>query len=222
LRQKTPLDLERAREDVEWIDDDDLRDLESKSTFGASMLGLFTWGGGRLYLGDVPRGIAALVGLAVWATIGHWVPSSVGSLVFFAIGGASAAWSYKGARKVNKYIGTRNELMLRQAAGADGYRLLAGAALHDPSLAHALPKPKQSSGPLADLSDRLRKLAALRSSGVINDVELRERKLDILNEAAPGTQGELDDMMYALLPLRDEGVLSQDDFDFLKSVGGER
>ena len=222
LRPKTPADLDLARQQVDWIDEDDLRDVESKSPVGATLLGLFTWGGGRLYVGDMPRGIAGIVALIAWLTIGRYVPDAVGTLVYFLVGGGAAAYAYQGARRVNKLVATRNELMLRQGAGPEGYRLLAGAALIDPRLAADLPRQAPATGPHADLVVRLRKLAALRGSGVIDDVELRERKIDLLQEVAPASQGDLDDMMFALLPLRDEGVLLQEDFDFLKQVGGTK
>ncbi|MGE5185522.1 MAG: hypothetical protein ACM31C_25840, partial [Acidobacteriota bacterium] len=67
----------------------------------------------------------------------------------------------------------------------------------------------------------LRKLASLRKAGVIDDSEHRSRKIDVLSEAASAIpSAELEDLMFALLPLRTEGVLAGDDFEFMKQLGG--
>jgi hypothetical protein len=73
-----------------------------------------------------------------------------------------------------------------------------------------------------ELADQLRKLYALRAAGVISDVELRERKVDILAAVAPDDRAALDQLLYELLPLADEGVLESADFEFLKGASAGR
>jgi hypothetical protein len=218
VRPKTRADLERARDDIAWVDDDDLGELESKSRFGAALLGFFTWGGGRIYVGDVAKGIGGIGALIGWVALASVLPASLGPLVYMAGGTIGALWSNDGARKVNKFVGTRSELQLTQGAGPSGYRLLAGAAAVDPTLAAALPAfgPAPSS-PHAETVDKLRKLAALHQAGVINEAELKDRKIDLFTELGNKTS-DLDGLMYELLPLRNEGLLLAEDFEFLKQV----
>jgi hypothetical protein len=52
---------------------------------------------------------------------------------------------------------------------------------------------------------------------VINEAELKDRKVDLFTELGSKSH-DLDDLMYALLPLRGEGVLLAEDFEFLKQV----
>ena len=230
LRPNTPEDLERARDAIAWIDGDDLGDVESKSRLGAALLGLFTWGGGRIYAGDVTRGIGALVLLAGWASMSALLPEAVGTFGFLLGGGAAAAWSDRGARSVNTFVRTRDELALRAGPGAAAYQLLAGAIAADPSLASQLPvlpvlpvlAAPAPTGPHAEVLDQLRKLHAVRRAGVIDDTDHRDRKVDILGALAPASRAELDALLYVLLPLLDEGGLVQEDFEFLKQIGGMR
>lgn len=219
MQPKTRLDLERARDEIEWVDDKDLVELESKSRFGAMALGFFTWGGGRLYVGDVAKGVGGIGALIGWIALSSVFPAALGPLVYAAGGTVAALWSHDGARKVNRFVATRSELQLREGAGPAGYRLLAAAAAVDPGLAPALPSfaAPQATGAHAATVDRLRKLAALHQGGVINETELHERKIDLFTELG-NSSGDLDELLYALLPLRNEGVLSHDDFEFLKQV----
>lgn len=222
LRPRTTADLERAREEVEWLDDDDLREVESKSRLGALLLGLFTWGGGRIYLGDYLRGGAGVAALIAAAAL---LPAAIGPIVYMTLGAGAAAWSFHGARQVNRFVAVRDELQLRAGPDPSAYRLLTAAAAVDPTLAPAVPQialPQPLTGPHAAVVDRLRKLAALRRAGVINETELQDRKVDILNEVAPANTADLDDLLFALLPLGNEGVLTPDDFELLKQLGGDR
>jgi hypothetical protein len=232
LRSKTPADLQRARERVPWVDDEDLREVERKSPGGAAVLSFFTWGGGQLYVGDKGKGVALLVALFAWLAVGGILPGGVGSAIFCAVSVLSSVWSYRKAKDVNRFVGTRNEVMLRQGADPSAYRLLQEAAAVNPALAAAVPAPPMplltagappgpgQPAPHGELTARLRKLASLRQAGIITDAELRSRKIDILGEAAPASADALDDLLYALLPLADEGVLDSDDFEFLKQLGG--
>lgn len=233
LRSKTPADLQRARERVPWVDDDDLREVERKSGFAAVALSFFTWGGGHLYVGDVKAGGALIAALIAWiAASGALGP--VAPAIFLVVSVLSSVWNVRKVQDVNRFVGTRNEVLLRHGADPTGYRLLHEAAAVNPVLAGALPPaptplltagahPGMGAGhasPHAELAARLRKVASLRQAGIISDAELRGRKIDILSEAAPTSADELDELLYALLPLSDEGVLDTDDFDFLKQLGG--
>jgi hypothetical protein len=225
LRPKTHADLERAREKIDWVDDDDLGELESKSRPGAALLGLFTWGGGRVYLGDLPKGLGMIGLLIAWLAIAPFFPAALGPLVYMLVGAGSSMWSYQGARAVNRFVSTRTDLQLRAGPDPSAYRLLAAAASVNPNLApppQLAAPPAPAAGPYAELIDRLRKIAQLRRSGVLHETEVRDRKIDLLSAAAPPTRAELDELLYALLPLGDEGVLDSEDFEFLKQVGGNR
>lgn len=229
LVRKTPADLERARSRVGWIDDDDLDDLESKSLPGATLLALFTWGGGRLYLRDIPRGAGLLVMLVAWLSVSSALPAALGPLVYWMVGGAAAWWTYRDARAINRLVATRSELALRQGPDPSAYRLLASAAAVNPALAGAVPQlpalaPSDAppAGPHAEVVDRLRKIAALVRAGVLHPTEARARKIDVLEAAAPATTAALDELLFALLPLGKEGVLDAEDFELLKQLGGGR
>jgi hypothetical protein len=222
LGPRTAADLSRAREEIEWVVDDDLRDLESKSTPGATALGLFTWGGSHLYLGELRAGIAGIAALGAWIAVAPMVPTGLGALGYWLVGAASALWSFRRARAVNRFVGVRNELRLYQGPDPSTYRLLAAAAVANPTLASALPAlpaPPPPSAAHAGLIEQLRKLAALHRAGVLHDTELRDRKVDLFTEAAPATRAELDDLLYALLPLAAEGALLAEDFEFVKQIG---
>ena len=225
LRPKTPADLERARARIDWIEDDDLAEVESKSPVGAALLGFFTWGGGRVYLRDLPKGLGLIGLLIAWTALAPLLPAVLGPLVYTLVGIGGAAWSYRGAREINRFVSTRTELQLRAGPDPSAYRLLAAAATVNPNLqlppaltAQAAP----ATGPYAELIDRLRKVAQLRRAGVLHETEVRDRKIDLLEAAAPATRAELDELLFALLPLGDEGVLDAEDFEFLKQVGGNR
>ncbi len=233
LPAKTRQDLELARREIGWIDDHHLRDLESRSPVGAALLGLFTWGGGRIFTGDTIRGIGAIGLLVCWVVLGSVLPGSLAAAGYWLGGALAAAWSVQGARSVNRFCAIRNELLLTERAGGEHQHLLAGAVAVQPALAAAVPAPAPAqpaapapapaTGPYAVLIDRLRKLASLRKAGVIVDAEHRSRKIDVLAEAASAVgAAELEDLMFALLPLRDEGVLLAEDFDLMKQLGGDR
>ncbi len=218
MTPKTRLDLERDREDIAWVDDRDLSEVESKSRLGAAILGFFTWGGGRLYVGDVGKGVAAVGALFGWVALSSVLPAALGPLVYAAGGTIGALWANEGARRLNRFVTTRSALQLREGAGPAGYRLLASAATVDPSLAQSVPVfGAGPTGPHASTVDRLRKLSALHQAGVINEAELRDRKVDLFTELSASSP-DVDELMYALLPLRQEGVLVTEDFEFLKQV----
>ncbi len=224
LVRKTTVDLERARDRLPWLDDDDLDDLEPRSAFGAAVLGVFTWGGGRLYVGDHLRGAVGILALIAWIALSSVMPDVVGSLVWIFGGTAGALWAHRGARDVNRYVRTRTELALTQGPSPAAYRLLAAHAAVTPSLEASVPAVPTAPAPSArhqPLVDELRKLEALRVAGLLATPEVRDRKIDLFTAAAPASRAELDDLLYALMPLRGEGAIDDDDVAFVKQLGGE-
>lgn len=221
-RSKTTADLERVRRQISWVEEDDLDEVEARSTWGATLLGLFTWGGGRLMVGDRKAGILGLAALVGWIAAGQVVPSTIGALVYWVTGAGFAAWSYDGSRKVRRFEKVRNLLAMQAGPDPSAYRLLAAASAADPTLATALPNLSPAggaaTGPYAPLIEKLRQLEALHRSGVLSDAELGERKVDLFAGNPPGSRAELDELLFALLPLRDEGVINDEDIAFLKGV----
>ncbi|MGE5185247.1 MAG: hypothetical protein ACM31C_24425, partial [Acidobacteriota bacterium] len=134
LPTKTRQDLEIARREIEWIDDHDLRDLESKSQVGAALLGLFTWGGGRILTGDLVRGIGAVGALIVWLALGSVLPGGLIAAGYWIGGALGAAWSVQGTRAVNRFCAIRNELLLSERPGGEHQHLLVGAVAVQPAL----------------------------------------------------------------------------------------
>lgn len=222
-RSKTTADLERAREKLTWVEDDDLDEVESRSTWGATILGLFTWGGGRLMVGDRKGGILGIAALIGLIASGSVVPEAVQVATYWLVGGGFAAWAYDGSRKVRRFEKVRNALALQSGPDPSAYRLLAAASAVDPTLAPALPvlhsaAAAPATGPHAALLDKLRQLSTLHRSGVLSDAELSERKVDLFAGSPPANRGELDELLFALLPLRDEGAITDEDIAFLKGV----
>ncbi len=179
------------------------------------------------------------------------LPGGLGGIAWAVGSVLSSISSYRKAKRINKFVATRTEVMLNQGGvGPSGYRLLEAAATSAPSVAAglapghpppmALPAPASpgpggqapqlpgygpghaphAGGPYAETGDRLRKLAELYRAGVIDDTQLRDRKVEVLSAAVPADRGQFDDLMYALLPLVDEAILDNEDIHFLKQLGG--
>ena len=72
---------------------------------------------------------------------------------------------------------------------------------------------------LGSRTDRLRKLADLRVSGVLDDAEHRERKVDVLGELANAAPQGREDILHELLALRAQGVVDDEDIQFVKELG---
>lgn len=222
-RSKTTADLERAREKLSWVEDEDLDEVEARSTWGATILGLFTWGGGRLMVGDRKSGLLGIFALIGLIASGGVIPSEIQALAYWVGGAGFAAWSYDGSRKVRRFEKLKNALALQSGPDPSAYRLLAAASAADPSLAAAMPvlpaaSAAPASGPHAALIEKLRQLSTLHQSGVLSDAELGERKVDLFANNPPNSRTELDELLFALLPLRDEGAITDEDISFLKGV----
>jgi hypothetical protein len=65
----------------------------------------------------------------------------------------------------------------------------------------------------------LRKLADLRAAGVLSDVEHRERKIEVLGDLVNTSPGGREDILHDLLALRVQGVLEDEDIQFVKELG---
>lgn len=101
--------------------------------------------------------------------------------------------------------------------------MAAGAERHSKvvQLPPAAPLPiAETSSPAAALSVRLQELAALRKSSVIDDDEYRARRLDAIGELRGMDTEQIENVLYDLLPLIDQGYLSREDIDFIKRLGG--
>lgn len=235
LRPRTPADLQQAREKIPWVDDDDLRDLERKSAPGTAALGFMTWGGGHLYLGEVLKGGGLLAGLVAWLSVGDFLPYGLGTLGYLLAGSVSAVLCWRKTRALNRFVAVRNEVLLAHGPDPAGLRLLAAAAAVDPTalseleraqkyLPHRATTEPAQPPPMKypELTERLRKLAALRAARVIDENEYGERKVDLLAAHPPATRPELDDLLFELLPLVNEAILSAEDLEFVKRIGSAK
>jgi hypothetical protein len=202
VKKKTSADLERARDAISWIGDEELDEVKPRSPAAAATLGFFTWGGGLVYTGDHWRGAGLIGALVGWVALADVLVDPIGPLGFVIGGTISALLSFRRAKALRRFVATRR-------------------ALEEKPPPKALPAPA-GPGKHGELVERLRKAAALRAGGVIGDGELRERKVDLLAAAAPAGRAELDELLFELMPLADEGVLDEEDFDFVKRLGGVR
>jgi hypothetical protein len=180
------------------------------------------------------RGAAMITGMlgAIIALAGV-LPEAIPILVVGSSLG-SAVDAARRARRINRFARVRSQLALTASGDPAHYRLLASAASVAPTLsgtvpalAPTLPTPALPPGPAATgkhavLVERLQKISSLARSKVISEHELRERKVDLLEEAAPENRDALDEMLFELLPLVDQGLLDQADIDFLKQLAGHR
>ena len=240
-----PSPVEKARADVDWLDDDDAALVESKDTAAAVGLALISGGGGHFYTGDHVTGIGLTVAAVAALVLGPiFLPISVAFAPFLAVVVGSAVAAAKNAKKINKYVVQRRRHEKESAPHPQAYKLLHAmsrvdaraaqqvAAMANSGAAHALvphpptsPTPPgsaavQSPSPHSELIDKLRKLVHLRDAGVISELEHRERKIDVLATVASGaSRDEVDELLFEVLPLIKEGTLTDEDVEFVKSLG---
>jgi hypothetical protein len=87
--------------------------------------------------------------------------------------------------------------------------------------APAAPLPANVAGiDIGALRERLSQLAALRANGVIDETEHRERRVDTLSVLQGLDRDEMDQVLFHLLPMINEGYLSSEDVELLKRMGG--
>lgn len=221
--------VQRTREQLDWVEEDDLLLLQDKEPAAAGLLSLLTGGGGQIYVGDYRAGIgltAAGLGTfvcAVAVTPVAWLP-------LLGLGVASGIGAWRKARAINRYLAARRAHADLAAPQPPGYRLLAAMSAVEPGpvprpglpAPAGPPQPPSQPGAYQEILDRLRKLAAIRAAGAIAEHEHRSRKVDILSRACDDIgRDELDDLLYALLPLLQEGAMDDEDIDLVKQLGGE-
>jgi hypothetical protein len=205
--------LDKARAELEWLDDEDAAVIGVKDPASAVGLSLITGGGGHFYIGDNVTGygltlaaLATLIGGSF--LLGPWLTAVL--LLGVLVG--SAALVVGKVKKVNRYVVARNQ---QEAA-------IAGHPAH--KLLHAVQEvdaPAQPAGPQPHdpLVDRLRKLMHLRDANVISEIEHAERKVDLLTAEAEGaSRDQIDELLFELLPLLREGTITEQDVEFLKSL----
>jgi hypothetical protein len=238
----TTKELRDAQAALTWVPDEDLAELDRLSRHGAAALSCFVGGAGQLYTANYLVGGLALaanvgfivlgfvVGLPSWG----WVPGVIGGI-------ALAPRAHRDARAINRYVNAR-EAERRQSNSGPApavYRLLAAASSVDPKAvaeygqlqagvraaaqagapSAAAAAPSHGAGPHGAVVAKLRQSAKLHASGMLDASEFADRKIALFSEVAPATRDELDDMLDALLPLFEEGVISHDDVAFLKTMG---
>lgn len=238
VRYQGPSAVQRTRERLAWVSDDDLPLLQDRQSGLAGLLSLVTGGGGQLYVGDHRKGLgltAAAAGsflAAVSLTSVAWAP-------FLAIGAISAIDAWRKARAINRHLAARRAEHVQAGPHPAAYRLLAAMSAADPAAARdaaaagmappapaapaaaAAPATAAAPSPHRELLERLHKLATIRAAGAMAEHEHRARKIDLLSRACDGLDRDaLDDLLYELLPLRDSGVIADEDIQLVKDLGG--
>lgn len=218
-------EVQQLRTELSWVNDADLRSLEESSPGAAWALSLAFGGGGQIYNGDTRRGVALIFAwFSSFLAVGVWEPMMVVMLAISVVGSVNA---FRQARAANRYLAARAELQ-RHSAGqqaAMNYQMVpaqmvpAGFAQYPPTQVLA---PAAPDSPTVTMKRRLERLAVLRASGVIDEVEHRERRLEILSELAQLGLDNVDDLLFELLPLIQAGTITREDVDFVKKLGGRR
>jgi hypothetical protein len=190
-------------------------------------LSFFFGGGGQVYVRDYKTG-AALIAADLAALI--LLPGFLAPLGWLAIGVVSSILATRQALAVNRHVTRR--VLAQQEAGPDPatYRLLAAQSRANPHAAYeaaqmreagVLPTVDPAAGPstMGAVTERLRKLADLRGSGVLDAAEHRERKIEVLGSLAEEGPAHREDILHELLGLRAQGVVDDDDIRFVKEMG---
>ena len=231
--------VQRTREQLEWVEEDDLLLLQDKEPAAAGLLSLFTGGGGQLYVGDYRAG-AGLTAAGLGTFVCAVAVTPIAWLPLLGLGVASGIGAWRKARAINRYLAARRAHADVAAPHPPGYRLLAAMSAREPGPGHSGPAPSMPATPGVpgpstpapagpplpaahqEAIDRLRKLAAIRAAGAIAEHEHRARKVDILSKVCDDLERDaLDDLLYALLPLLQEGAIEDEDIDLVKQLGGE-
>jgi TM2 domain-containing membrane protein YozV len=224
LRQSAlSAEIERLRADIAWVNDADLRSLEPANPGGAWALSLLFGGGGQVMNGDVARG-AGLIALWIGTfVLSGWLgPIALWLTLAVMVGGSVHAFTQ--ARAINRYLAARAEQHQLEAGVPSALRLVQamgfGGAMV-PVAAHAAPLGTAGvAGPLVQVRMRLEKLKVLRNSGVIDDAEHREQRIEVLSELVEVGRERLDEVLYELLPLIQQGTITREDVEFVKRMGG--
>jgi hypothetical protein len=233
-------EYDNARSRLKWVEDEDLSTQERREPVLSGILSFFTLGGGQLYNGQTKKGIGlvALWGLSMLVCIAADAPPAH----MMALGPIAAILASWRAKQVNRFVKARHAFELEEArlgtraaltsaskslpaAQAQPMALPLAAGAEQQAKVVQLPPAAllpiaETSSPAAGLGVRLQKLAALRKSSVIDDDEYRARRLDAVAELKGLDTEEIENVLYDLLPLIDQGYLSREDIDFIKRLGG--
>jgi hypothetical protein len=183
-----------------WLSERDRHEIEHVEPPAAWALSFFFGGGGQLLVHDYRKGAALLLADILAVAL---LPALPGFLAWLAIGTVSSIVAVRQAQAVNRYTTAR---ILGQRAAQ--HAILSRAVVEPPPMTA-----------LADRADRLRKLADLRSAGVLSAIEHRERKVEILSELTGLTVSHREDLLHELLALRVQGVVDDEDVLFVKDLG---
>lgn len=219
-RSAQEAELEQARGELTWVGDDALIELEEVSPAGAAALSFFLGGAGQLYVRDWVRGGAFV---ALWVLlltlVGYGIPGASAVMLIGCVG--SALHAFREAEQVNTYLEAKRAFYRDSSVPASMQLLKAmgrAPAMLPPPETQASEEAAPPDSPVGQIRERLRKQAVLRNKGIIEATEYQNRKVDTLTEILEIDE-PLEDILFALLPLVEEGVLTQEDVSFIKEIG---
>lgn len=230
LGTSAAVEAREHRRALTWIKDADLRTLVTSEPNSAWALSMFTGGGGQLLVGQYLLGAGLIA--ADLLLLYLWWPA------FFILGAVSSVLAFRSARAINRYTAARDAQIENSGPGPSEYGLLSAMQANNPHAlvdAHAAaqagwqggatpaPAPTQATVAGIDieaLRERLAQLAALHANKVIDAAEYRERRIDVLSLLKGLDRDEMDQVLFHLLAMINEGYLSEEDVELLKRMGG--
>jgi hypothetical protein len=220
--------LTRTRQKIGWVHDDYLGALDYKEPAVSGSLSFFTGGIGHMYNRKWATGAALFV---TSMTALFALPAGFGVLAWAGIGAVSAGYSVRDTRRINRFVTAKRQHEREHGPDPSSYRLLSALSKRDPYAAMdgdrmqqspgaqaIAQQPARAPGPFESVKNRLRQIKTLYEGGMINDVEYRDRKIDVFSGFSASTREELDALLYELMPLLEEGALTREDVDFLKQL----
>ena len=151
------------------------------------------------------------------------LPAGLGLLPLAGVIGWGALGAWQQARTINRFLRNSRAAEAERSGTPLAYQLLASmASAQGPGAMAAVHQTKApaATGEYDELVLRLKKLASIKASDVIGASEHRSRKIDVLSGVATGLDaGETETLLFALLPLLDAQVLSEEDLQFVKELG---
>lgn len=210
-----------SRQELSWVRSERLPHMEYRELSTAIALGAISGGGGFLYTGDTSKGLGGLAAALGALVIAPVVPLGLGIVPIALVAAWGALGAYRQAKAINRFLFNQQMAGAEQSGLPMAHGLLASMpARLAPTPFHAQPTAEAAETEHAELLARLRKLASIRASGVIDDNEHRERKIDVLSDVATGLDASAtESLLFALLPLLDAGALLEEDLQFVKELG---
>lgn len=213
-----------SRQELSWVRSERLPHMEYREPSTALALGAISGGGGFLYTGDTSKGLRGFAAAFSAVVITAFVPFSWGLLPVALVASWGALGAYRQAKAINRFLYNQQMAEVEQSGQPMAHQLLASMPARGAQVAHApaqsVATPAAEPGEYDELVARLQKLASIRSSGVIDDNEHRERKIDILTDVATGLDASAtESLLFVLLPLFDAGILVEEDLQFAKELG---